>query len=96
MRFWRKSEVLLPNAESEVLREMGKGRVELKLGVGSAEEKRFDEMAFGAGEGDVAESIMTAQARLILQTRRVVPDDVVSKEQQARRVVCVQVNYFMR
>lgn len=45
--------------ESEVLRLMGKGRVELKLGVGSAEEKFFDGMALSAGDGDVGESMIT-------------------------------------
>ncbi len=47
------------NVESEVLRLMGKGRVELKLGVGRAEEKFFDGMALGAGDGDFGESMIT-------------------------------------
>lgn len=47
------------NIESEVLRVMGKGRVELKLGVGRAEEKFFDGIALGAGDGDFWESMIT-------------------------------------
>jgi len=59
VRFLRESESLVRNVESEVLRLMGKGRVELKLGVGRAEEKFFDGIALGAGDGDVGESITT-------------------------------------
>ena len=47
------------NTESEVLRAMGKGRVELKLGVPRSEEKSFDGIALGAGDGDDGESMMT-------------------------------------
>ena len=59
VRFLRESESLVRNVESEVLRLMGKGRVELKLGVGRAEEKFFDGMALGAGDGDFGESMIT-------------------------------------
>jgi len=47
------------NTESEVLRAIGKGRVEPKLGVPRSEEKSFDGIALGGGEGDGGESMMT-------------------------------------
>lgn len=47
------------NVESEVLRLMGKGRLELMLEFGRVEEMFFDGMALGAGDGDFGESIIT-------------------------------------
>ena len=48
-------------AESDVVRLMGKGRVELKLGVGSAEDTMVDWMTFGLGEGDFGESMIKVE-----------------------------------
>ena len=46
--------------ESEVLRAIGKGSGELKLGVARQELWRFDGTALDGGDGDVGESMVLA------------------------------------